>query len=268
MSNFVEQMENEYREKIRGLHFFDANCCLGRVNNRGPVFMNSVDDLIGHMDRCGIEKAVVCHALARYSHPLFGNEKLLREIAGNDRLTGCFILLPEGTRELNPPDEYIDYMIQKKVYFAKIFPDSQRFSVDEWSASSLFGSLEQRRVPLFIRSREITWSDLYGILTRYPALPIIVEQGDAETYRDLRYLYPLMEKCENLYLEVHNSHLYLQVDDIVRRFGAKRLIFSTYYPVDDSQTSMMLITHGSFDMKDKEMIAHGNLENLIAGVRR
>ncbi|MBA7697889.1 hypothetical protein ES703_106561 [subsurface metagenome] len=44
--------------------------------------MNSVDDLIGHMDRCGIEKAVVCHALARYSHPLFGNEKLLREIAG------------------------------------------------------------------------------------------------------------------------------------------------------------------------------------------
>ncbi len=44
MSTLVEQMENEYKEKIRGLHFFDANCCLGRVNNRGPVFMNSVDD--------------------------------------------------------------------------------------------------------------------------------------------------------------------------------------------------------------------------------
>jgi predicted TIM-barrel fold metal-dependent hydrolase len=60
----------------------------------------------------------------------------------------------------------------------------------------------------------------------------------------------------------------LQIDDIVKRFGAKRLIFSTYYPVDDSQTSLMLITHGSFSMKDKEMIAHGNLENLIEGVQR
>ena len=268
MSSLVEQMENEYRQKIRALHFFDANCCLGRVNNRGPVFMNSVDDLIGHMDRSGIEKAVVCHALARYSHPLFGNKKLLQEISGNDRLTGCFILLPEGTRELYPPDEYIDYMIENKVYFAKIFPDSLRFSVDEWSASSLFKSLELRRVPLFIRSREISWSDLYSILTKYPALPVIVEQGDAETYRDLRYLYPLMEKCENLYLEVHNSHLYLQIDDIVGRFGAQRLVFSTYYPVDDSQTSTMLITHGRFDIKDKEMIAHGNLESLIEGVKK
>ena len=114
MSNLVEKMESEYREKIRELHFFDANCCLGRVNNRGPVYMNSVDDLIGHMDRCGIDKAVVCHALARYSHPRFGNDRLLGEIAGNDRLTGCFVLLPQGTRELDPPDEYIDHMIKKK----------------------------------------------------------------------------------------------------------------------------------------------------------
>jgi hypothetical protein len=268
MSDLLAQMEDEYREKIRELHFFDANCCLGRVNNRGPVFMNSVDDLIGHMDRCGIEKSVVCHALARYSHPLFGNEKLLQEIAGNDRLTGCFILLPEGTQELDPAEKYIDYMIKNKVYLAKIFPDSQRFSVDGWSASTLFSSLEQRQVPLFIRSREISWSDLYGILTKYPSLPVIIEQGDAETYRNLRYLYPLMEKCKNLYLEVHNSHLYLQVDAIVKRFGAERLIFSTYYPVDDSHTSIMLITHGSFSQKEKEMIAHGNIEKLIEGVQK
>jgi hypothetical protein len=268
VDTFVKAMEDEYRDTVRALHFFDSNCWLGRVNNRGPVYMNTVSDLIQHMDFSGIEKSLVSHVLARYSHPTLGNDLLLREIAEHSRLYGCFILLPSATDELGLLGEYTDYMLENNVLAVRLFPDSQRFSVEDWSADSLFGILQEKRIPLFIWSREITWDLLYKICKKYSKLPVIVEQCEEETYRNLRYLYPLLEKCQNLWMEVHNSHLYLQVDDIVKRFGAERLIFSTYYPVDDPQTSLMLITHGDFSPVEKELIAHGNLEKLMDGVQR
>jgi uncharacterized protein len=266
MEDFIETMGRDYRERITRLHFFDSNCWIGRVNNRGPLFMRTVGDLLASMDSCGIEKAMVSHALARYSHPRFGNELLLEEIANHKRLAGCFVLLPHGTDELGRLEDYVDSMIVRGVRAARIFPESQRFSTEEWSVGRLLECLAERRLPLFVWSREIGWPALHSVCRKYPRLPVVVEQCDEETYRNLRYLYPLLEECGNLYLEVHNSHLYLQTDDIVKRFGAGRLIFSTHYPVDDPHSALMLITHGAFSIEEKEKVAHGNLESLLDGV--
>jgi predicted TIM-barrel fold metal-dependent hydrolase len=268
MEDFIETMGRDYRERIRKLRFFDSNCWIGRVNNRGPVYMRTVGDLMGSMDSCGIEKAMVSHALARYSHPRIGNELLLQEIANQKRLVGCFVLLPHGTGELGRLEDYVENMIARGVRAARIFPESQRFSMEDWSADRLLGCLAERRIPLFIWSREISWPALHRMCRKYPRLPVVAEQCDEETYRNLRYLYPLLEECGNLSLEVHNSHLYLQTDDIVKRFGAERLVFSTYYPVDDPHCAMMLITHGAFSSEEKEKVAHGNLESLLNGVVR
>ena len=268
MEDFIEAMGRDYRERIRKLRFFDSNCWIGRMNNRGPVYMRTVEDLLGCMDSCGVDKAMVSHALARYSHPLLGNELLLEEISNQKRLVGCFILLPHGTEELGRLEDYIEKMISRGVLAARIFPESQRFSMEDWSAGRLLDILAERKLPLFIWSREISWPVLHRMCKKYPRLPVVVEQCDEETYRNLRYLYPLLEECGNLYLEVHNSHLYLQVDDIVKRFGAGRFVFSTYYPVDDPHCALMLITHGAFSFEEKEKVAYGNLEYLLNGVVR
>ena len=236
------------------------------MNNRGPEYRFSVEQLQDHMAGCGIEKAIVTHALARYSHPSLGNELLLREISGHDNLHGSFVLLPPATDELGPLERYIDAMISNHVYTVKIFPESQRFSVSDWSAGPLLEILAERRVPLFVWSKEISWDRVQSICKKYPTLPVVIEQSDEETYRNLRYLYPLMDSCENLYVQIHNSHLYLQVDEVVDRFGAERLLFSTYYPVDDPHVALMIVTHGEFSQGQKEMIAHGNLERLLNGV--
>jgi len=94
----------------------------------------------------------------------------------------------------------------------------------------------------------------------------VLEQTDEEAYWNGRYLFPLLEKCENLFLEVANCVLYLEIDEIVKRFGAERLIFGSYLPVDDPNASLMLITEGDFSSEEKEQIAHKNLEKLIEGV--
>jgi predicted TIM-barrel fold metal-dependent hydrolase len=127
--------------------------------------------------------------------------------------------------------------------------------------------LEERRVPLFIWPRETDWDTLHETASRHPRLPVVLEQCEEEAYWNLRFLVPLLERCENVRVETGKAHLYLGVDEIVKRFGASRVIYGSNLPVDDPFASLMLVTDGDFSDGDKEKIARGNLETLIQGVK-
>ena len=158
-------------------------------------------------------------------------------------------------------------MLKNGIRAAKLFPKSHNYSLAEWSSADLLHKLEERRIPLFIWSRETDWDTLYTICTTYPHLPVVLEQCDEEAYWNLRFVFALLEKCQNLYIETNKGHLYLGIDETVKRFGASRLIFSTHLPFDDPYVSLGLITDGDFSSQAKEAIAHKNLENLIEGVK-
>jgi len=262
LSMWIDKFSND-KKRYR---FFDCNCWVGRSDNLLPFYFSKSTEILEQMDYYGIEKAMVSHTLSRYYHPLVGNELLLREIKGNDRLEGCFILLPASTKELNPLDDYIKTMIKRGVRSVRLFPKSHNFSLEDWSAGALLRKLEERKIPLFIWGREIDWDTLYKICRGYSRLPIVLEQPDEEAYWNGRILFSLLEQCENLFLEIHNCLIYLGVDELVKRFGADRLIFGSYLPVDDPNSSLMLITEGDFSEEDKEKIAHKNLESLLKGV--
>jgi len=262
----IDEMIRRFSNDKKKLHFFDANCWIGKSNNLSSVPLSKTNEIIEQMDYYGIERAIVSHTLSMYYHPLVGNKYLLEEINGINKLQGCFVLLPPSTKEMGLLDEYIDNMLSREVRAVRIFPKSHHFSIEDWSSAVLLGKLEERRIPLFIWSRETEWDNLYKICKNYPRLPVILEQPDEETALNGRFLFPLLEKCKNLFLEVHNCILYLEIDEVVKRFGAERLIFGTYLPVDDPNASLMLVTDGDFSQIEKEKIAHKNLEKLIKGV--
>jgi len=264
----VQEMFNAYKAEIASLHFFDSNCWIGRTNNPMPHYSNTAQDLLQLMDYYGIEKALVSHMLSRYYHPKAGNELLLNEISSYEKLCGCFILLPPATEELGSLEHYIDVMIKADVCAARIFPNSHNFSTSDWSIGTLLDKLEERRVPLFIWSREISWEALHGIARSHPKLPIVMEFCDTEVYWNTRFIFALLKSCRNVFIEVHKTHLYREIDKIVRVFGAERVLFSTYTPVDDPNASLMLVTNGDYPHPDKELIAHANLEKLLENVIR
>lgn len=266
MVSDVDEMEKNFFNTVKELHFFDANCWIGKSNKQGVLPLDNASEIIDQMDMCGIEKALVSHTLSRFSSPLIGNEKLLEDISRFDRLIGCAILLPNSTKEIGSLDEYIDTMIKKGVRTVRLFPKSHNYSLEEWSSAHLLKKLDGRKIPLFIWSRETDWNTLHTICNTYPKLPIILEQCDEEAYRNLRFLFPLLEKHRNLYVETNDILVYLGIDEIVRRFSANRLIFGTQLPINDPYAFMGLITDGDFSRKEKEDIACNNLENLIKGV--
>ncbi len=263
------ELEAAFRERIRRLRFFDANCWLGRPNAAGPVYLHGVAELQETLMRCGIERAIVSHCLARFSHPRVGNEMLIEELGkarAEPKLTGSFVLLPDGTDELGNLDRYIEAMLGEGVRTVRLFPKSHNFSLADWCSGRLLSRLEERRIPLFIWPRETDWDSLYGVASRHPRLPLVLEQCEEEAYWNLRFVVPLLARCPNVFVETDKAHLYLGVDEIVRRFGPGRLIFGSHLPVDDPFASLMLVTDGDFPEEGKGGIAHANLEALLNGV--
>jgi predicted TIM-barrel fold metal-dependent hydrolase len=58
----------------------------------------------------------------------------------------------------------------------------------------------------------------------------------------------------------------LGLDDLVRRFGSHRFLFSSYFPHLDPNASAMLLSYGEMSQQDKLNIAHRNLARLIGEV--
>ncbi len=88
------------KASVKMLSYFDVNCMVGRsvLFQEGSFF--SVTHLIKEMDYYGIREGLVLHSLSKEYHPKVGNIELLKEIEVNDRLHGCWVLLPSHTMGL------------------------------------------------------------------------------------------------------------------------------------------------------------------------
>ncbi len=266
MESSIEKIEVRFSTEKKHLRFFDANAWIGRSYDTSGLSLGNPTEIVAQMNYYGIEKAIVSHTLSRYYDPLIGNERLIEEINGIARLQACFILPPPSTKEMGVVDEYLDHMLTRGVRTIRLFPASHHFSLEDWSSTALLKRLEERKIPLFIWSKEIGWNSLYKLCRRYPSLPVILEQPEEESFWNGRLFFSLLETCKNLFLEIHNVILYLGIDEIAQRFGAERLIFGSYLPVDDPNASLMMVTDGDFSHREKEKIAHENMETLIGGV--
>ena len=148
----------------------------------------------------------------------------------------------------------------------RVFPRSHNWLLAEWCAAPWLHVLEELRIPLAVWHTETSWDDITAVCCAHPNLPVIVEGPNRKLLYHNRVYYRMMAQLPNFYLEVHNLVGYLGLDDMVRRFGSRQLIFGTYWPHQDPNVPMMLVTDGQLSLEDQQNIAYGNMERLIAGV--
>jgi len=267
----MEKFSNLRRE----MHFFDANCWIGE--DPFPSFKHFKDsnELIIEMDKYGIEKALVSHLLAWKYNPFIGNNTLADEIRESERLYGCYVLIPPGTGKIGDIEDYIDEMVKRKKARAfRIFPLDHHFSLADWSMGKTFSMLEDRRIPLIFPLSQITWAFnqvhwdvIYELSQKYKRLPIIVDGYGPQELTQSRFFLPLLENCENVYLDIHNLILYGIIEKIVNRVGANRLLFSTGIPFNNPGASLMRIITAQISNEEKRQIAQDNIKKLLRGVR-
>ncbi len=263
----VGRLMTQYREQKKTLKFLDSNLWLGRPMQPGFCSRWELNALVGYMDRYAIEGGIVTHNAAVVEDPYAANEELLGQTEGNGRLLSGLVLttdLPPGYANWG---DYLDWALSKGARMVRLFPKSHRFSLESWCSGSLLDSVNERHMLLTVWHIEVGWGAVRMLCERYPELPVIVEGRPQKILYHNRFFYPLLEQYQNLYLELHNLNVYLGIEDIVRRFGAEHLIYGSCMPVNDPNTSQMMVTAARIDEEARRQIAHGNLESLLERIQ-
>jgi predicted TIM-barrel fold metal-dependent hydrolase len=261
----IENLTIEYHSARDSLNLFDADCWTGTPAKSDFCVMNNLSETRQTMERYQVKKAIISHTLSRDYDSLVGNRLLLEEIAENDFFWGAAVLVPSALPKLDFPN-YLKQLISHKIVMIRLFPKLHNFLLSEWYASNFLAALSEHKMPVMIENSQISWDMVNTLCSNYPQLPVIIKGGERKLFYDNRIYYRLLEKYANFYLQMHNLINYLELDDIVKNFGAQRLLFGSCFPYLDPNAAIMLITHGDFSRDDKEMIAHKNLENLIEGI--
>ncbi|MBN2584231.1 MAG: hypothetical protein JXL80_14305, partial [Planctomycetes bacterium] len=84
------------------MEFWDCNSCFGLPSkaSQSPAVCETVGDLTAQLDRAGISMAVAWHIAQHDVSPQGGNRMLAEAIRGNDKLLGCWTVLPPQTGEM------------------------------------------------------------------------------------------------------------------------------------------------------------------------
>jgi hypothetical protein len=254
--------EEEPMDKLR---FFDCNCSIGRTGYPHLLDIPDAAGLQREMETAGVEEALVYHVLARDGHPPLGNARLLDELKGLEGLHPVWVLLPHHTGEMPSPEKLLAEMKDEGVRAARLFPGRlhHSFTLAEWCAGELLSALQGARLPLILDIEIVSWEDIFSLLQKYPLLPIILSNF---TYRHNRFLYPLWERFDRLYVETSRFMGGGAIEDAVRRFGSGRFLFGTNMPHYTGTAAVARLTYADISRTDKEAIAAGNLDHMLKEV--
>ncbi len=176
---------------------YDANCCIGRSSKRAAWENTSVEELVQEMDRCGVEWAVAHHVTAKEHHPNIGNLALMNELAGQDRLVPCWVVLPAHTEEMPPsvpewrwgPEVQhhrpVSWMLGRNIRCVRLYPKRHGYAFTPAVCNELFTELGHHRVPCFVDVDQASWSELDVICEEYKRMPVVVSNTGYRVSRNL-----------------------------------------------------------------------------------
>ncbi len=186
----------------------------------------------------------------------------MEEITGHDRLVGCWVVMPHHTGEMPAPHTLVAEMIEQGVKAARIFParTTHNWSLAPWSSGELFGALETARCPVFVGHDQVTWDGIAALCNSFPELPVVVTET---RYTEYRTLYPLLDSCRNLFVELCWMPVHWGIEAAVERFGPERFLFGTNMPMFTAGPAINHLVYSALRPGDLAQIVGGNLRRLL-----
>jgi len=212
------------------------------------------------MKAAGISRALAIHALAKELAPVEGNELIVALARDFQWIEPCWVVMPHHTGEMPAPENLLPEMRKNGVRSARLFPSLHGWRMNEYGAGELLSALEAACVPALVDLDQTNWDEVDQVCAAHPALPLVVVRV---TYRIDRTLYPLLEKHQNLSIEISGYQPHRAIEEIAGRFGAHRLLFGTGLPVFEPGSAVGMVTYAELPRDQKQMIAAGNLESLL-----
>ena len=249
------------------MEFFDINTMIGRWPFNDLMF-KTADGLCNEMDRLHISKAIVYHSMvALHTAGYSGNDYLAKEIAEYPQLIGAMACSPLVNVEYGGANALCDYMTKNRIGTFRLHPIEHGFTLHDWNMDELFELADEKRVPVLIdlRLSGEDYSEYYGnihtLAKKYVNAPIVLLTVG---YRHMRILMKLMEKCPNISVDTSTFITYRGIEEIVKYFGSKRLLFGSRMPFIEGGVGIGRIIYADISDADKENIAYNNAARLLA----
>lgn len=246
------------------LNYFDSFVTVGnpRIAQRAGIY--EMDQILAELRYYHITEALIHHRFSYEDDPPVGNDEVLKVTSGKDNLHPVWVLLPEHTNEMPPPEELVSLMLDRGVKAASVYPKTHNWSLAEWSAGSLLRALEAHRFPLLIHLDETTWEELHSLAQRHPALPLIVIGA---TYKTSRFIFPLFKRHPNLYLEIAGYQVHRGLEEAAKVVGARQFLFGTRLPGFTPAAAIMMVNYARISDEERRLIAGDNLRRILSEVR-
>jgi predicted TIM-barrel fold metal-dependent hydrolase len=248
------------------IDLFDAQAGFGG-GRRGQPWVPSVEELLGHMERLSVARALVRTEFEEMDREsIYSNRLLYEACAERGDLVPCPAVMPTGHGDVPSEQEQIDELLAHGAGAATLRPGTDSWSLAPWCCGTLLGLLEEHRIPVLCRASALDYDAVADLAGRHPELPIVMFQLG---YRSLRSLFSLMEAFPNVYLSVGSPwSVHLGLESLSARVGTERLLFGTGFPYSEPMAGITMLTYSELGDADKQLVGAGNLDRLIGGIRR
>lgn len=255
-----------YARRRGELVFHDCSIWLGESADFPLAKSFSFEEMQAYMRSHHVAGGLISHWAGLTLSPQRGNEVLLNVAeSATENWRMVFTGLPLFPSDAGPlPGQEKPNQALAGV---RLFPKSHGYVLTQWVVGSLLDWLEKHALPLFLWHTEIEWTELYSLAKQHPKLSIIVETQREKILYHMRTLYPLMRDCDNVCVETSNLTGQGYLEYTVREFGAERVLYGSFFPVNDPAVSMGMLLDADIEQGERGLISSGNLLRMLHGVR-
>lgn len=248
---------------MKELMFFDCDCQIGNTLF-GPK--PGVEELLAEMDRSGIDQALVRNGNFGPVGAVKANEEtaqmLRKDLSG--RLYGVWGILPVQCDEQPAGDVFFSAMKQNRIKALTLDPAAHRFEACRITIGKLLDEAAERKIPVLLYPMQNNWKNVYDFMERFPDQLCIA--GGGHKWGNDRYIRPLLENYPNLYISTAGYWVPEGLGDLVKIYGADRLLYGSGFPDYDQGSGMLQLKYAGLNDSEIAQIAGGNLKSLLEGV--
>jgi predicted TIM-barrel fold metal-dependent hydrolase len=237
----------------------DINALLGR-HPRMDVGPGTVDALLSEMDRVGVGAAVVGHTMSWLHDPATGNQHVVDLVRGHRRLFPAWVIAPVTCDEVGSAEEFLAGARAAGVVLLRAYPEDHRYDLAGPDVAPILAAAADARLPLLIDIAQCGWAALEAAARAHPDLPLILSQAG---YRDLRRLGGLLDRVENVYVDLADLSTHNGLEWLVRRFGAGRFLLGTLTPIRDPADAVTRLLWSELDDDAVAAIGAANARDLL-----
>ena len=249
------------------MNIYDCNLRYGtQVKPTGYHSCNTIEELIVEAKRAGITGGFLRCVDTDYTGVVFGNNKLTKDLAkahnAGLNMWGVWGLVPSCTGETPAPYDLFDQMKQNHIGAIYFNPLSHQYFARKSVIGDYCALAEEKKIPVICVSDYGMTPDITDdLLKDFPKLRAIIII--CRHWNQGRQIYPFLENYENVMIDTSYRWDDQGVEDVIRRYGAHRLIMGTGFPEHYMGGPIAHVHCAEISNQEKELIFSGNMIRLM-----